>query len=69
MPYNSKCDRWSQLCRGKAQKWTIEIRIPQHYADREGRWAKTDETKVRQLLETMQFLLECQGVMVRMRLQ
>jgi len=68
MPYNSKCDRWSQLCKGKAQKWTIEVRIPRHYTDKEGRRVKTDESKIRELLETMQFLLESQGVMVRMRL-
>ena len=69
MPYHCKADRWAQLSKGKAQKWTIELRVPQHYASPEGRWIKIDENKIRELLETMKFLLESQGVMVRMRLE
>jgi len=71
MPYDSKrCDRWNCLTRTEsAQKWTIELRIPSYYFDREGRKQRINEVKIRELLETLQFLLESQGCMMRMRLE
>jgi len=71
LPYDSKkCDRWNCLSRtGTTQKWTIELRIPSYYFDREGRKQRIDEAKIRETLETLQFLLETHGCMVRMRLE